>query len=203
MSNRLGWSVIVAAVLWVLLALVSWIVAAALPEAPIRAIVSDNGLRWLAVSLEDSLQRPLLVWIVLGMVSAGAFRCSGLAHELRLFVCRKQSTYRARVGMALVATVLSVFIVLLCLTTLVPHAPLLGITGNLIPGPLQQGAIPLACLVVTLCSVTFAAINGECHNPGQLMRILCYGPKRWNWLLPIYIVWMELAASIAFVFEIA
>lgn len=51
--------------------------------------------------------------------------------------CRP-STYRQRVALWLVAIEMVVFVVLMLLLTLVPHAILRSVTGVLCPGPLRK-----------------------------------------------------------------
>ncbi len=199
MRNKVGWALMVGCGLWVALALLSWIAAAARPDWPIRTLISDTGLRWLVGSLEQNFLSPLLVWLILGMMSMGAYFCGGLHAAIRGLARRKRASFRTRMALYLVATEAMLFIVVMLLLCLVPHAPLLSVTGSLMPGCLEHGAIQLLCLLVILCSVSFAVMSGQCRTPSRLVSLLCYGIRRWAWLLPLYVVWMELFASFAFV----
>lgn len=185
--------------LWVVLVLLSWIAAAARPDWPIRTLISDTGLRWLVGSMEANIESPLLVWLILGMLSFGSYFGGGLNVALHELVCRKKPSFRTRMALYLVSFEALLFFVVMVLLCIVPHAPLLSITGSLIPGCLEHGAIPLLCFIVMLCSVSFAVMSGQCRTPSRLVWLLSYGVRRWSWLVPLYVVWMELIASLAFV----
>lgn len=185
--------------LWVVLVLLSWIAAAARPDWPIRTLISDTGLRWLVGSMEANIESPLLVWLILGMVSFGSYFGGGLNDALHGLVRRKMPSFRTRMALYLVSFEALLFFVVMVLLCIVPHAPLLSITGSLIPGCLEHGAIPLLCFIVMLCSVSFAVMSGQCRTPSRLVWLLSYGVRRWSWLVPLYVVWMELIASLVFV----
>lgn len=199
MRNKLGWALIVGCALWVVLVLLSWIAAAARPDWPIRTLISDTGLRWLVGSMEANIESPLLVWLILGMVSFGSYFGGGLNDALHGLVRRKMPSFRTRMALYLVSFEALLFFVVMVLLCIVPHAPLLSITGSLIPGCLEHGAIPLLCFLIMLCSVSFAVMSGQCRTPSRLVWLLSYGVRRWAWLVPLYVVWMELIASLVFV----
>lgn len=199
MRNKVGWALIVGCGLWLLLVLLSWIAAAARPDWPIRTLISDSGIRWLVGSMERNIESPILVWILLGMMSMGAFIEGGLNSTLRGLAQGRKPSFRNRMALYLVLFEAVVFIVVMLLLSVVPHAPLLSVTGSLVPGCLERGAIPLLCFIVMLCSVSFAVMSGQCRTPSRLVCLLCYGVRRWAWLVPIYVVWMELIGSLAFV----
>ncbi len=199
MKNKLGWALIVGCGLWLVLVLLSWIAASACPDWTIRTLISDTGARWLVGSLESSLESPLLVWLILGMISVGAFVGGGLKSALRSLVGKTKLSFRSRIALYLVALEVATFIVVILFLCFIPHAPLLSITGSLFPGSLQRGIIPLICFLVVLCSVSYAVMSGQCRTSSQLIVLLSYGLRKWAWILPIYVVWMELLASLFFV----
>lgn len=199
MKNKLGWALIVGCGLWLVLVLLSWIAASARPDWAIRTLISDTGARWLVGSLESSLESPLLVWLILGMISVGAFIDGGLKDALHGLVCKAKISFRSRIALYLVGLEVFAFIVVILLLCFIPHAPLLSITGSLFPGSLQRGIVPLICFLVVLCSVSYPVMNGQCRTPSRLIVLLSYGLRKWAWLLPIYVVWMELIASFLFV----
>lgn len=199
MKNRVGWALIVGCGLWLMLVLLSWIAAAARPDWPIRTLISDSGIRWLVGATERNFESPILVWLILGMMSIGAFIGGGFNDALRDLANGRKPSFRIRMSLYLVMFEAALFIVVMLFLCAVPHAPLLSVTGTLVPGCLKRGAIPLLCFIVMLCSVSFAVMSGQCRTPSRLVWLLCYGVRRWAWLLPLYVVWMELFASIAFV----
>ena len=175
-----------------LLILVSWFVTAAWPDLPMRSLLSSEGIRWLFGSFAQNLLTPLLAWLVLGSVAYGTVVSSGLTELHRPF------TYRQRSALRFVAVEALLFIVVLLLLTLIPQAPLLSATGQLFPSALSDGLVPFVCFSVTVMALTFGFTTGRFTTLRDMVRSLTVGFEKWSSLFLLYILGMELYASINF-----
>lgn len=175
-----------------LLILVSWFVTAAWPDLPMRSLLSSEGIRWLFGSFAQNLLTPLLAWLVLGSVAYGTVVSSGLA-ELR-----RPITFRQRSALQFVAIEALIFLAVLLLLTLIPQAPLLSATGQLFPSALSDGLVPFVCFSVTVMALTFGFTTGRFTTLRDMVRSLTVGFEKWSSLFLLYILGMELYASINF-----
>ena len=175
-----------------LLILVSWFVTAAWPDLPMRSLLSSEGIRWLFGSFAQNLLTPLLAWLVLGSVAYGTVVSSGLA-ELR-----RPITFRQRSALQFVAIEALIFLAVLLLLTLIPQAPLLSATGQLFPSALSDGLVPFVCFAVTVMALTFGFTTGRLTTLRDMVRSLTVGFEKWSSLFSLYILGMELYASINF-----
>ena len=175
-----------------LLILVSWFVTAAWPDLPMRSLLSSEGIRWLFGSFAQNLLTPLLAWLILGSVAYGTVVSSGLV-ELRHPI-----TFRQRSALQFVAIEALIFLAVLLLLTLIPQAPLLSATGLLFPSALSDGLVPFVCFSVTVMALTFGFTTGRFTTLRDMVRSLTVGFEKWSSLFLLYILGMELYASINF-----
>ena len=179
----------------VVLILVSWLVTAAVPEPPMRSLISSEGIRWLFGSIADNLLSPLMVWLLLGSMATGAVQSSGLAG-----LCRPL-TYRQRFALRVVMLEVAVAVVALLLLTMIPHAVLLSVTGHLFPSSFSDSFVSIFCLLVMVIALSYAFLAGTITKLPDAIDVLTDGIGRYAWLWPLYILGAELLASIRFVFE--
>ena len=189
-----GALVVVLLAAWLLLILVSWLIAAAMPQSAVHSLLSNEGLRWLFGSLMQNLTTPVLPALLLLSMGWGCLDASGL---LQL---HSPTTYRQRFALRLVAIELAVIVVALLLLTAIPHAPLLSATGVLIPSSFSDSLLPLVCVIVIITSLTYGYASGKFSSFQMLIDAPVAGIRKASPLFLLYVIAAELYASFCFVF---
>lgn len=175
------------------LILVSWLVAAAMPEMPVRSLLGSEGIRWLFASFTQNLQTPILIWLLMGSIAYGAVMRSGIASV------RSPLTYRQRYALRLVLMELFVALCVMLLLTAVPHAVLLSATGQLFPSSFSDSIVIVLCVITMVMAVTYGLSTGVLNGLTSVVDALVYGIGRTGAFWLIYVLGVELFASIRFV----
>lgn len=203
MKNKICGIISLALVLMQLtLIIASWIITAAMPELPMRSLLSAEGIRWLFGHFPDNISSPVLVDIILLSVAIGAMISSGLSECLVGLLHHRKARYVERVGLWAVAVELAMAVIVVILLTAVPHAILLSVTGHLFPSSFSQSLIPIISLTILVCSITFGIVSGKFSTLGMVYEAMTCGLARYLWIIPVYIFAMELLYSFFFVFEL-
>ncbi|MBR3473329.1 MAG: AbgT family transporter [Prevotella sp.] len=195
------WTGICAVVLIVaqlLIVLVSWIVSSSMAGSSLRSMLNSEGLRWFFGHFIDQMASPLLVWMVLLAMAWGAYRGSGLSC---IFRRHRPLILRQRYALIIVSIELLVFVVLMCLLTLVPHAVLLSSTGTLFPSPFSRSLVPSLAFIHTICSLTYGLASKSLTSFEGVMKALASG---FHPVLPffvLYILGMQLYHTVCYVFS--
>ena len=175
------------------LILVSWLVAAAMPEMPVRSLLSSEGIRWLFASFTQNLLTPYLIWILMGSMAYGAVLRSGIT------AVRSPLSYRQRFALRLVLIEMVVAVFVMLLLTAVPHAVLLSATGQLFPSSFSDSIVIVLCVVVMIAAVTYGLLTGILKELTSVVDSLVYGIGRAGALWLIYVLGVEFIASCRFV----
>ncbi|WP_025002276.1 hypothetical protein [Prevotella dentasini] len=188
----------------VLLILSSWIVGAAMPDANVRSLLGNEGIRWFFGYFTDNLQTPLLVWVVLLSTAYGAFVGSGLLRMLSVLITGKESFrslhYRQRMGLRIVLAEMLLMACVIGLLAFVPHAMLLSITGGLFPSSFSMSIVPIVSFAAIVCSLSYGLSCGRVRGIADTYELLTVGVKRSASLFPLYILSVQLYYSFLFVF---
>ena len=104
-----------------ILILVSWLLSATMTEG-VRSLLSGEGVRWFFGSFTDMVASPWLVWLLVVAMAGGCLWRSGLLH-------RSQSGYRERMAFRTALAFLVLYVGVILMLTIVPHAVLLSATG--------------------------------------------------------------------------
>lgn len=187
-------------VLQLLLVMASWIMTAAMPELPMRSLLSAEGIRWFFGHFVENINSQVLVSIVLLAVAIGAVMFSGVAESLSGIVFHRKTRYMERVALWAVAIELAIAAIVVILLTSVPHAILLSVTGHLFPSSFSQSLIPIVSVTLLICSLSFGIVSGKLSSMGLVYETMTYGLVCYAWLIPIYIFAIELYRSVLFVF---
>ena len=123
----------------------SWIFKAVNPELPLRSLLSAEGIRWMVGSIGDNLAGRGLVWLLLGSMAFGSVKFCGILDVPRKW---KAMSFWDRFGLMVALAELLVIVVLTLLLTVLPHAVLLGVTGNLYPSSFSKSLFFIVCLSV-------------------------------------------------------
>ena len=199
LSRWQGWSLLVIILSGAQVALVlgSWLWSAANPESSIRAILSDGGIRWFFGSFVANLSSPLLAWILLLDIGAGACVYSGLWKAVSSVVCRsgcpktaEATRYRSGIIAASVAVVVEAVVILLLV--LPRNAILLSATGHLFPSSFSVSLIPIVAFMLLTAAIAYGLFCGIFHSYSDVVRCVLHGGNNLKVVLAVYILAMEL-----------
>ena len=178
----------------------SWVLKAVNPELPIRSLLSAEGIRWLVGSIGDNLAGRGLVWLLLGSMAFGSVKFCGILDVPRKW---KAMSFWDRFGVMVALAELLVIVVLTLLLTVLPHAVLLGVTGNLYPSSFSKSLFFIICLSVCLICVSFGVVSSRLRSLEEVCDCLVAGISYTLPLWLIYVLAIELYASLQFIFVLS
>lgn len=186
----------------VALVFLSWLLAAAWPDAGLRSLLSDEGIRWIFGTFAGNVASTPLAWLVLLGVAAGFAAESGMVADLKAWrrpqdstLAGKGSTFNARVTVALLLAELAIVAGL----TLPRHAILLSSLGQLFPSSFSAAVIPIVAFITTSCSWVYGMLSGRLDSKAKLSRAITRAGRYVTPLLPLYIVTVEFIHSLLWV----
>ena len=174
-----------------LLVILSWLLSATRLEG-VRSLISSEGIRWFVGEFTYTLAAPLLVWLLLVLVALGCLQRSGLMSRGR--------GYRDRVALRVSLSFIIIYVVIICLLTLMPHAILLSVTGSLFPSAFSRALVPIICFGVGVLSISFGMVSGRLHTLTDILDALTFGLQQGAPLIILYIMFFQFYASLLFVF---
>jgi hypothetical protein len=178
----------------------SWIFKAVNPELPLRSLLSAEGIRWMVGSIGDNLAGRGLVWLLLGSMAFGSVKFCGILDVPRKW---KAMSFWDRFGVMVALAELLVIVVLTLLLTVLPHAVLLGVTGNLYPSSFSKSLFFIVCLSVCFISVSFGVVSSRLRSLEEVCDCLVAGIAYTLPLWLIYVLAIELYASLQFIFVLS
>ena len=162
-----------------------------MPLSGVRSMLSSEGIRWFLGHFAELMASPVLVWILLGAMAYGAVvRCRGnmLGNNYR--------SSRARI---ISLGFLAVYVVIVLLLTVSPHAVLLSASGLLWPSPFSASLVPITAFGILLAAILYGVVAGTFQTMSEVYESLVYGLRQCAPLLPVYILFMQLFESFRFV----
>jgi len=190
---RIGMGVVAAQLALIIL---SWLLSAMRQEG-VRSLLSSEGIRWFIGGFNHIVATPLLVCLLLLLVAVGTIEKSGVPV---LFAKNHPLTYRDRIALRVSFAFLIIYIVIICLLTLTPHAILLSATGQLFPSAFSRSFVPLLAFGICLFSVSFGVMSGRLKALADVFESLTFGLSKGAPLIVLYILIVQLLASVGFVF---
>jgi len=178
-----------------LLVILSWLLSATRMEG-VRSLLSSEGIRWFFGSFTDMVASPLLVWLLLGLCAWGAVRNSGILNTLHSSLF----TYRDKVALRVSLVFLVIYVVMIALLTLMPHAILLSTTGSLFPSAFSRSLVPIIAFGICLVSVTFGLLSGRLRGLDDILSTLSSGIAQGANIIIIYLLFIQFYESLRFVF---
>lgn len=175
----------------VLLVIVSWLLSATMMEG-VRSLLSSEGIRWFFGSFTSVIASPLLVWTILLSSAVGCWQKSGVSFQ--------RSNYRTRLALEVATVFLLIYVAIIALLTLSPHAILLSATGELFPSAFSRSLVPIVAFGVILFSVAFGMMSGRLKTRADILQALSYGIAKGAPLLVLLILLLQFYASLRFVF---
>ena len=211
MKSKPGWTVLVLVTAQLALILLSWLITAAFPELPIRSLLSSEGVRWFFGSFTANQLTPLLAWFITAAMAVGACvrsrlwaafctKMSGLLHRRDSTDGRQGLHYRERIGLRLALAEFMVYVVIMLLLTVVPHAILLSVTGELFPSAFSSSLIPSLSFVFIVMSLSYGVASGTVDSVARMHRVLVGGLEAGARIVPAYVIGVQLYMSLLYVF---
>ena len=190
---RLAFALLLAEILLVLL---SWLLSA-VPTAEVRSLLTGEGLRWLLGRMSEGLSTPVLVWLVLlGM----AWGCLGRSGLLQLRASLSHPSSRDRVALVCMSVLVVLYVGVMLLLTVTPHAILLSATGALFPSPFSASIVPVVSFGVTLCAILYGIVSGRINSLADIYLAMLQGIRDVAPLLFFYILFTQIYYTLRFVF---
>ena len=189
-----------------LLFILSWLLSATRMEG-VRSLLSSEGIRWFFGYFTQMVASPLLVWLLLGLCAYGCLQRSGLLSLLTSHLSLLTShfsplTYREKVALRVSLVFLVIYVVMIALLTLMPHAILLSATGSLFPSAFSRSLVPIIAFGLCLVSITFGLVSGRLRGLDDTFSALSYGIAQGSPLIILYLLLIQFYESLCFIFGI-
>lgn len=194
-SKICAYAMLLLALAQIVLVLLSWLITAAMPEAFPRSMLSPEGIRWFFGSFTENMASPWLVGLLLICIAWGTLQASGLLHFDR-------TIYRHRNALRLVLIELVLFVAVILLLTVVPHAILLNVMGGIEASSFSRSILPYICFAVIVMSLSFGAVSNRLQGIEAMGESLSEGIRMAAPYFVIYILANQLYSSIEYLFRI-
>ena len=194
--QRLGWLCLVTVIAETLLVILSWLLSAMRVEG-VRSLLSSEGIRWFFSSFNDLIASPVLVWLLVLMCALG---CLQKSRVTTIFGGKKSINFRDRLALYVALAFLLIYVVIILLLTLMPHAILLSATGHLFPSAFSRSLVPITAFGICIFSVAFGLMAGVMRNLSDILQALSFGITKGAPLLVFYLFAVQLVGCLRFVF---
>lgn len=194
-SKICAYAMLLLALAQIVLVLLSWLITAAMPEAFPRTMLSPEGIRWFFGSFTENMESPWLVGLLLICIAWGTLQTSGLLHFDR-------TIYRHRNALRLVLIELVLFVAVILLLTVVPHAILLNVMGGIEASSFSRSILPYICFAIIVMSLSFGAVSNRLQGIEAMGESLSEGIRMAAPYFVIYILANQLYSSIEYLFRI-
>lgn len=179
-----------------LLFILSWLLSATRMEG-VRSLLSSEGIRWFFGSFTEMVASPLLVWLLLGLIAYGCLKRSGL---LNITQSKFSISYRQRVALRVALVFLVIYVIMIALLTLTPHAILLSATGSLFPSAFSRSLIPILAFGICLVSISYGLVSGHLSGLDDILSALSCGIAGGASIIILYLLFIQFYESLRFVF---
>lgn len=177
----------------------SWVVAVVWPSWQVRSLIGFDGIRWLVGGFTESVNSPLLVWLLVWSVAMGTLRESGLLSLIMRRLHGMAIGYRERIALWVSIGEAVLFLALFFLLAFAPHALLRNVVGGLLPSAFSRGVVPAMAFVVTVSSLSYGWLSGTCMSVVDAFRWMKQGVERAAAWLVVYLVWIQVVEAVKFV----
>ncbi len=201
-NNILAYLMLVLASMQLLLILASWIVTSVWRGAPLRSLISSEGIRWFFGEFVSNMASPLLVWLLLLSIAYGIYCKSGLKLGTHLFIHKKRLQFRQLFALWTTLIVAFLYILIIVLLSCTPHAVLLSSTGKLFPSSFSNSLVPIIAFGIVLFSIVYGLLSNTFKTIHDIFKALSVGMVSTMSLWIIYILGAQLYHSLIFVMRI-
>lgn len=178
-----------------LLVILSWLLSAMMMEG-VRSLLSSEGIRWYFGSFTTMMASPLLVWLLLILSALGCVQQSGVVELSQA----RPITYRKCIALRVAFVFLVIYVAIIGLLTLMPHAILLSATGELFPSAFSRSLVPIVAFGFILFSVSFAMVAGHVRTFSDILQLVSFGIAKGAPFVIVLILFIQIWESIRFVF---
>ena len=138
--------------------------------------------------------------------SGGCFRAHKVLESLTAEVLPTATTafsltYPERIGLRIALVEFIAFIVVMVLLTLVPHAILLSVTGQLYPSSFSASLIPALSFILLVMSLSYGIASKTINSIITMHDMLTYGLLLSSRYVPTYVLAIQLYMSLRYVFQ--
>lgn len=196
-----SWLCVILVLLQVTVIFGSWVWSAAMPESPVKSLLSNSGIRWLFGTFVANLSSPLLIWIVLLDIAGCMCVRSGLWSSIGILFYNRRKSLDAqrRSGLKACLGLFCIEVAVILLLTVVPHAILLSVTGELFPSSFSVSIIPIIAFMGVTLSICYGLFSGTLHNYKDVANCAYGGGKNLKFIIVIYVLAVELYYSVIYV----
>lgn len=192
-----AWTGVALIVAQLMLVLVSWLLSAT-QTSNVHSLLSNEGVRWFLGQFAAMLATPFLSWLLLLSMAGGCLWQSGL---LTCLSTRPSLlTYRQRIALRLSVVLLLLYMVVIVLLSVIPHAVLLSATGRLFPSPFSRALVPIIAFGVLHLSVAYGRASGRFISIATMFDSLSFGIAQAAPLLILYVLFIQFYESLQYVF---
>lgn len=178
------------------LILLSWIISAVFPAQGINSLLSDAGIRWLLSTYVTNGYSDFLIWFLFCSFFAGTFFWSRLPQKIASY---SKCNYNDKFAIKVFLCELLIGIAVCIIIAIYPHSSLLGITGELFPGPFLKAVFLIFGISIFLGSLSFLIISGRVKSLEDAEKPLLFGLKSVVPLIVIFFMLKETLEIILFV----
>ncbi len=75
------------------------------------------------------------------------------------------------------------------LLAIVPTSPLLSISGGIEGSPWLAGLFPVTIFIVVITTLVYGLVSGVLSSWRDVLDMLCYGFRKWPWLVLLGMIW--------------
>jgi p-aminobenzoyl-glutamate transporter AbgT len=174
--------------LWIGIILYSWLASAA--GFNVESLLSADGIRWAFSHIVTEKGSRGLVYLLILIVTWGTLKGSGILSCIELIITSRlhthKLTFRQRHALLLAMTLACIWICVMLIGILFPHALLLNVTGEFLPSPFLGGFISGLCLGIIFTSISFASLAGTLRTWNDYLVLLTKGIGQYGWLILSY-----------------
>ena len=186
--------------LQMLLFVVSWVIAAAMPDNTVHSLLGNEGIRWFFGSFVSNVATKPLVWMLVVAMAWGTIVQSGITKAL--LKRKKPLAYRQRFALRAVIVELLIAAVIILLLAFVPNAALRSVTGQLFPSSFSRSLIPILAFCTIVMAATYGLLSGAMRGIVDVFNALAEGIRRFIPLFILYVAVVQLFFSIIYVFQL-
>ena len=194
--QRLGWLCLLVVIAETLLVILSWLLSAMRVEG-VRSLLSSEGIRWFFSSFNNLIASPVLVGLLLLLCALGCLQKSRVSD---IFGGEKTINFRDRLALYVALAFVLIYVVIIILLTLMPHAILLSATGHLFPSAFSRSLVPIIAFGICIFSVAFGLMAGVMQNLSDILQALSFGIAKGAPLIVFYLFAVQLVGCLRFVF---
>jgi len=184
---------IITVVAWCLVVLLSWLLSAMMVGG-VRSLLTGEGLRWLFGNMTEELLSPLLVWLILVAMTWGCLK------GIRICGPERSVAFRRKLAIRVAVLVTLVYVVVIALLSVTPHAVLLSSTGTLWHSPFSRALVPLMCFGVMLFCTAYGLVSRTFTSLSNIVEAMLDGLRSAAPLLYVYMLVMPLVLALCYVF---